>query len=400
MKSVLKTLPLTVVILAIVGFLINIATTMIYSQLAMYMKHELGATARDASRLDGIVEAISHITRIASGVVSDMIQNRKGFLVVGYFFAMLAKPLYLINPSMLIVFISQTLDRLGNGIIGSPRDALVGDVTPKPQRGASYGFMRSLKTAGSVVGAALSIWIMVLTQDNYKMIFMIAVIPAFLAFVFLVLFVKEPESHKKTSKSRAFRLNKHTLSRLNGSFWKIICLASFFEIAHFSESLLSWRANDVGVSQSFIAFVMVIMNIGQFLVAYPLGMLSDRFDRKIFLMIGFVFMILANLCMGFSDSQFVVLLGVFFWGAQMSTTQSIFLSMISTEVEKELRGTAFGIFYLLSGIFYLVASEIAGDLWDSIGYHAAFGFSMVIAVIATLWAGFGFKKRTDTHEGH
>ncbi len=176
-------LPYAVVILAIVGLLINISTTMIYSQLPMYMKNVLGASAKQATLIDGIVESFSHITRIISGVISDMLQNRKMMLVAGYGLTIISKPIYLLSPSLMLVFCAQTLDRFANGIIASPRDALVGDVADKPKRGASYGFLKSLKTAGSVIGAMAAIGIMVLTSDDFVSVFVVATVPAFIAFV-------------------------------------------------------------------------------------------------------------------------------------------------------------------------------------------------------------------------
>lgn len=387
-------LPYVVIILAVVGLLINISTTMIYSQLPMYMKNVLGATAKQATLIDGVVESFSHITRIVSGVISDVLQNRKVMLVVGYGLTIVSKPIYLLSPSLMLVFCAQTLDRLANGIIASPRDALVGDVTNKPKRGASYGFLKSLKTAGSVIGALAAIGIMVWTADDFITVFVVATVPALIAFVLLVICIREPKRHKGGEKKR-FRINKEILKSLGKPFWKIIVLATFFELAHFSETLLSWRAHSAGVSTSFIAFVMVAMNVGQFLVAYPLGRLSDKFNRHTFLIVGFVFMLGSNLCLGFGESVTVVMLGVFLWGAQMSTTQSIFLSMISDAVDKELRGTAFGVFYFTSGICYLVSSSIAGHLWDSFGYVSAFLNSTAISAASILLLLWLFRKKGE-----
>lgn len=398
MKKTLFALPLTVVLLAVIGLLINISTTMIYSQLAMYMKNVLGASAFQAATVDGIVESISHITRIASGVVSDLIQNRKSILVIGYALAVLAKPLYLFSSTIVMVFCAQSLDRLGNGTIASPRDALIGDVTPKPKRGASYGFIRSLKTGGSVLGAMIAMIIMYATMDSFITVFAMALIPSLIAFVILIVFIKEPKRHSGGGDRKRFRITKDNLKKLGGAYWKIILLSSFFELAHFSETLLSWRANDAGLEQTFVAFVMVAMNVGQFLVAYPLGMLSDKFPRRLFLILGFFFMLGATICMGYSSNLIVVMLGVFLWGAQMSTTQSIFLSLISDEVEKELRGTAFGIFYFTSGICYLIASQMAGILWDKFGYVLTFSASAIISILSILWAVFGFRLHPQKKE--
>ena len=179
---------------------------------------------------------------------------------------------------------------------------------------------------------------------------------------------------------------RQTRQKLSLTFWLIIIVAVVFEMAHFSESLLTWRANEAGLPQTLGPIVMVTMNIGQFLVAYPLGYLSDRYNRRMILIVGFVFMIFANVLMGFGTNIFLVMLGIFFWGAQMSTTVSIFLSLISDKVEKDVRGTAFGIFYFVTGLSYLASSTLAGHLWDTFGYSYAFMTSIGFATLAILFA--------------
>ena len=539
----------------------------------MYMKNVLGASAKTTAFIDGMVEFISYLTRIASGVVSDFMQNRKKVLVFGYGLAVLSKPLYLFASNVLIVFIAQAINRFANGTIASPRDALVGDVTSEKRRGASYGFMRSMKTIGSVFGAFIGMGILFTFSVNpdapdhtdFLIVFTVATIPAFISFIILVFFIKEPKNHREcyehndalpelkqdnglwaffkrhqnavrfvfslmassalafygfymsanpilqiTSPILAFVLiiwaakpypiTRNILCRLfafslvfggfyllpskeyhflpslliipaglylwhrsslktpaliaqkisylaiglaaliiahllyNGSisnsftatnpmyitvisalaglalialglrnfpepenikkarqrlsmpFWFIIIVAIVFEMTHFSESLLTWRANEAGLPQSLGPLVMVIMNIGQFLVAYPLGYLSDRYNRRMILITGFIFMIFANVLMGFGTNIFVVVLGIFFWGAQMSTTQSIFLSLISDVVEKEARATAFGIFYFMTGLCYLASSTLAGHLWDTYGYQYSFFTSIGFASMAIVAA--------------
>ncbi len=369
----------------------------------MYMKNVLGASAKTTAFIDGLVEFISYLTRIASGVISDFMQNRKKVLVFGYGLAVLSKPLYLFASNVMIVFVAQAINRFSNGTIASPRDALVGDVTSENRRGASYGFMRSMKTIGSVFGAFFGMGILYTfshdyslpSKDEFMMVFMVATVPAFISLILLMLFVKEPKSHrdatdhevmpekKKAKEKVCYRKN---LKKLSLPFWMIICVAATFEMAHFSESLLTWRANDVGLPQALGPIVMVTMNIGQFLVAYPLGYLSDRYNRRMILITGFVFMIFANVLMGFGSNVFLVMLGIFFWGAQMSTTISIFLSLISDVVEKEVRGTAFGVFYFITGLSYLGSSTLAGHLWDTFGSSYAFFTSIGFASLAILLA--------------
>ncbi len=378
-KKFSLTLPRGILFLSIAGFCINIATTMVYSQLPMYLTNVLGFSAYNVGMLDGIVECLSHITRILSGSFSDFLRQRKMILLAGYSLSFLAKPILIFAGSIGWVFCSQALDRFSNGMQASPRDALVGDLIDKEKRGAGYGFMRSLRTAGSWMGALVAMTLMIFFCNNFQMVFALSLIPCGLAIILLYTGVKEP---KKTNSSKHYKITFAHLKLLNAPYWKLILMASFFEMAHFSESFLSLRAHQVGLEVSHMGFVMIVMNVGQFLVSYPLGILSDRFNRKIFLGIGFVMMILANCFMALPNNIYYVLVGVFLWGAQMGTTQSIFLTMISDTVPKELRGTGFGIFYFLTGLCYLLSSMIAGKIWDTVGSLYTFMSSGIIAILS------------------
>jgi len=371
------TLPKGIIFLSIAGFSINVATTMVYSQLPMYLRNVLGVSALQVGMLDGIVECLSHITRILSGTFSDFLRERKMILLAGYGLSFIAKPILIFAGSLGWVFCSQALDRFSNGMQASPRDALVGDLIEKEKRGAGYGFMRSLRTAGSWVGALVAMTLMILFSNNFQMVFALSLIPCSLAIILLYTGVREP---KKTASNKHYKLTLKHLKLLNLPYWKLILMASFFEMAHFSESFLSLRAHEVGLKISHMGFVMIVMNVGQFLVSYPLGILSDRFNRKIFLGIGFVMMVLANCFMAVPSNIYYILIGVFLWGAQMGTTQSLFLTMISDTVPKELRGTGFGIFYFITGVCYLISSMLAGHIWDTVGSFYTFLSSGLIAV--------------------
>jgi MFS family permease len=385
-------LPTNILVLCAVGFLINISTTMVYSQLAMFMKNVLETSAFQATVIDGIVESISHFTRIASGAISDFLRQRKSVLLAGYSLALLAKPIFVFASSIWWIFIAQSFDRLSNGIQASPRDALVGDSVEKSKRGASYGLLRSVRTAGSFIGALIAMGIMVYARDDFRLVFGLAVLPALAAFILLYAKVQEPNKEIIEKKSKKhFAINREHLRALGKPFWKLIFLASFFELSHFSESLLSWRAHEIGVPTSYVAFVMVVMNVGQFLVAYPLGWLSDKFNRRNFLGIGFLFMVGATLCLGLGKTIPLIMIGILLWGAQMGTTQSIFLSMISDVVPKELRGTAFGIFYFTTGVSFLISSGIAGKIWDHCGSGYTFLTSSFVSIFA-FFLVFGILK--------
>lgn len=378
-------LPLSIWILGATGFLINMATIMVFSQMPMFMKFELGASEHQIGVIDGFVEFISHFMRIVAGSMSDIFQNRKVILGLGYGLSTFVKPLFALSSSVGMLIAIRSLDRITNGLQASPRDALIGDLSPENKRGASYGLSKSLKTAGSFLGAGLVAWIMHATCNNFRFLFMLAFIPAFIAFVLFIFGVKEPKHRDqftiKVSRTKTkFRWN--TFLELKSNYWRIIALLFIFELAHFGESYLNFRAGEVGVKIADISFVMLLFNLGQFLISYPVGVLADKFQRRYILLLGFIFMFMANVLMLYGTSEFSIFLGVFFWGAQMGTTQSIFVSMISDETPQYLRGTAFGIFYLVNGIDILVASKIAGVFWESYGSTYAFAYSACITLVS------------------
>jgi MFS family permease len=386
-KKFFSKLPKSIWILGLTGFLINMSTIMVFSQMPIFMKTELGISEHTIGTIDGFVEFISHAMRIVAGSVSDMLQNRKAILGLGYGLSALVKPLFALSSSVGFVILIRSMDRITNGLQASPRDALIGDLAPKNRRGSSYGLSKSLKTAGSVIGAGIVVWIMTLTGNNFRLLFSLAFIPAVLALVIFIFGVKEPKAIPladlgQPQESKKKKFNWRSLRELKKGYWKIIALLGICELAHFGESYLTFRAAEVGVDIAYISLVMLLFNMGQFLSAFPIGTLSDRFQRQNILLVGFSFMLLANICMMYGTSPFFVYLGVFFWGAQMGTTQSVFVSMISDEAPKKIRGTAFGIFYIVMGIDIMIASKVAGVIWEGYGSTYAFRYSALMTLFS------------------
>lgn len=374
-------------ILGLTGFLINLSTIMVFSQMPIFMKTELGASEHTIGVIDGLMEFVSYAMRILAGSLSDFIQNRKVILGVGYGLSTLVKPLFALSSSIGLVVFIRSLDRLTNGLQAAPRDALIGDLVPKSKRGSSYGLSKSLKTAGSVIGAALVVWIMTLTNNNFRFLFLCAFVPALIALILFIVGVKEPKALplvEGLSPRNKKKFNWRSFLQLKKGYWRIIALLFIYEMAHFGESYLTFRAAEVGVNIRYISLVMLLFNMGQFLSAFPIGTLSDRFERQNILLIGFTFMLIANVCLIYGTSPLFVYIGVFFWGAQMGTTQSIFVSMVSDQTPKEIRGTAFGIFYIVMGIDILIASKTAGVIWENYGSIYAFKYSACVTLFSVL----------------
>ncbi len=379
-------LPKGVWILGLVGLLINLATIMVFSVMPLFMETELGASRTEVGRIDGFVEFVAYLIRIFSGAVGDIFQNRKAVLGVGYTLSMLVKPMFAMAGSVVWIFWIRSLDRVSNGIQASPRDALIGDLAPKGVRGASYGLTKSLKTAGSFIGSALVVVVLTYSDISLRTLFLYATIPAGLALTLFFFGVKEPH-HKdkftvtdKAKHEKKFRWS--AFKELNWAYWKIIILTAIFQLAHFGESYLVFRVRDAGLLNENISLVMLVFNIGQFLVAYPLGRLSDTMERRKVLLGGFFLMICAGVTMALTHSILLVMCGVFLWGAQFGITQSIFVSIISDVTPQYIRGTAFGIFYIVMGIAIFISSWFAGTIWDTYGHATLFLTSAAISLFS------------------
>jgi len=349
-----------------------------------------------AEVIDGFVEFVSYAMRIVAGSISDILQNRKVVLGFGYGLSALVKPLFALSSSVGLVIFIRSLDRITNGLQATPRDALIGDLVPKDKRGSSYGLSKSLKTAGSVIGAALVVWIMTVTNNDIRFVFLCAFVPALIALILFIFGVKEPTATplielNKPNHKRKFHWR--SLLELKKEYWSIIALLFVYELSHFGESYLTFRAAEAGVNITYISLVMLMFNMGQFLSAFPIGTLSDRFQRQNILLIGFSFMLLANICMIYGTSPLLIYLGVFFWGAQMGTTQSIFVSMVSDHAPKHIRGTAFGIFYIVMGLDIMIASKIAGVIWEHYGSIYAFKYSACVAIFSIVCLFFFIPRK-------
>lgn len=382
--------PNNVWLIALWGLFMGITTTMIYSQLSMFLKHELHASTLKIALLDGFVELLSNLTRIFAGTISDVIMNRKSVLVFGCVFSVLIKPLFVMAHSVYTVLIAQSLDRISNGIQASPRDALVADVSDARTISSSYGLTRSLKTVGAFIGTLCAITLLGYFGISYRTMFAFAFIPAVVS-ILILLKVKEP-LHKKEKSKFSNPFTKDNVKSLNWDFWKIIVFAFLFEMAHFSDALLVVRANDF-LDPVASSIATVTMNVGQLACAYPIGILADRYGKGVMIQICVLLMLIANALLLVAWSGVPVFIGAFCWGGQMASAVGLFLSLIREVVSEKLRGTAIGIYYTVVGFGYFSASLLAGKLWNSYGCEFAFGSSVVICVICLSVFNLMFKQK-------
>jgi len=354
-----------------VSLLMDISSELIHALLPIYLVVGLGASALAVGVIEGIAEATALIVRIFSGALSDRLGNRKWLTAFGYGLAAFTKPVFPLAPSIAWLFAARFVDRIGKGIRGAPRDALIADIAPPDLRGASFGLRQSLDTIGAFLGPLLAIALMMLTADNFTQVFWFALVPAFLSFAVILLFVREPPRPAGLAPVRS-PLSRAQIARLGAAFWIIVVLASAFTLARFSEAFLLLRAQSVGLTLALVPAVLVMMNIVYALSAWPAGALSDRMGRYGVLAWGFAILIAADLSLAVAPNPGMVALGAALWGLHMGMTQGILASLVADTAPADLRGTAFGMFNLVTGIATLAASVIAGVLWDALGPQVTF----------------------------
>ena len=357
------------------------SSELIHSLLPVFLVSVLGASALSVGVIEGIAEATASITKVFSGTLSDYLGKRKLLTVIGYGLAALTKPLFPLAGTVGWVFAARFIDRIGKGVRDAPRDALVGDIAPAHLRGACYGLRQSLDTVGAFAGPLLAVALMALFANDFRAVFWIAVIPAFIALAILVFGVKEPETVRAKGRPRSpIRLAE--LRRIGAAYWGLVLIAAILSLARFSEAFLLLRAENVGLPIALVPLVMVVMNVAYAGSAYPAGVLSDRIDRLGVLVAGLVLLIAADLALALATGIWPLMGGVVLWGLHMGLTQGLLSAMVADVAPAEIRGTAFGVFHMVSGIMLLAASLIAGLLWDQVGPSATFFAGIGFAAIA------------------
>jgi MFS family permease len=373
-------LPTSVWALGFVSLFMDVSSELIHALLPVFIVGTLGAGAVWLGLIEGVAEATACIVKVFSGALSDRWGKRKPLLLLGYGLAAITKPLFPLAGSMATVFLARFIDRIGKGIRGAPRDALVADCTTLQQRGAAYGLRQSLDTVGAFIGPLLAIALLFAFASDIRAVFWIAVIPALIAVGILWFAVKEP-THAATPSKRMGDLRPRDLPR---SFWVLAAVAAFFTLARFSEAFLVLRGSALGLPIVWTPLVLVVMNIAYMASAYPVGRLADRLARVHLLMVGGIVLVIANLVLAWAATPVLALAGAALWGLHMGFTEGVFASMIADAAPVDLRGTAFGVFNLLRGLLLLLASVTAGVLWDHIGPATTFHVAAVLAAVSLL----------------
>ena len=382
-KAVYSALPRGVWVLGFGSLFMDASSELVHSLMPVYMVSVLGTSMLTVGIIEGIAEATAAITKVFSGAISDYFQKRKFLIILGYGLGAITKPVFPLANAIQWVFAARIVDRIGKGIRGAPRDALIADLVPPATRGAAYGLRQALDSIGAFVGPLLAVAFMAGLANDIKAVLWVAVVPAFLAVILLAVAVREPEAAGMKS-GIGKRLTLANAKRLSRNYWLIVALGGVFTLARFSEAFLILRAKDVGLSLVLVPVIMIVMNVIYSAFAYPAGVMADRVHPRLLLVGGLGVLIAADGVLAAATSPLTAFIGAGLWGLHMALTQGLLLKMVANASPEEFRGTAFGLFNLVSGIGLLCASVIAGGLWSAYGapitFLAGAGFAAVAAV--------------------
>lgn len=386
---VLNQIPRAVWILGFVSLLMDISSEIVHSLLPLFLVTTLGASAMVVGVIEGLAESTALIVKIFSGVLSDYLGRRKGLVVLGYALGALSKPIFSLAQTSGVVLTARLLDRIGKGIRGAPRDALVADIAPLHLRGSAFGLRQALDTLGALIGPLLAVALMLLFVNHFRVVFAIAAIPGFMAVLLLWRGIEEP-AHQQTQK-RVNPISRQNIKRLSVSYWWVVGIGAVFTLARFSEAFLVLRAMQVGIPLALVPLIMVVMNLTYSISAYPFGKLSDHMNHSTLLAMGLIVLIAADYLLAINGHWSTVLLGVACWGIHMGMTQGLLATMVADTAPTDLRGTAYGFFNLISGIAMLLASVLAGIVWDRLGSSFTFYAGIIFCIaglIGLFWRSF------------
>jgi MFS family permease len=383
--------------LGFVSLLMDTSSELIHALLPLYMVGALGASVLVVGLIEGGAEAIAMIVKVFSGYWSDVFRHRKPLVLLGYGLGAASKFAFPLASTLSWVVAARFTDRVGKGIRGAPRDALVADLTPAAVRGAAFGLRQALDTVGAVAGPLLAVFLIGYFAGNFRAVFWVAVLPAVLCVALIVFGVRESDEGARVAKD-AKRISWRDARRLDPRFYIVTAIASVLTLARFSEAFLVLRAQNVGMGTMGAPWIMVAMSVVYAAIAYPAGRAADRGHATALLSLGLAALVASDIVLALAAGATGALAGGALWGLHMALTQGLLAALVAATAPPDLRGTAFGIFNLASGIALLVASALAGYLWQAIGPEATFVAGAAFTAVA--WAGLAvFAPRVPRLDG-
>ena len=386
-------IPGTVWALGLVSLFMDLSSELVHALLPLYMTGVLGASMVAVGVVEGIAEATASALKAFSGAISDRMRRRKPLVVLGYALAALSKPLFPLAGTVALVAGARFMDRVGKGIRGAPRDALIADVTAPAQRGAAYGLRQALDTVGAVLGPLAAIGLMIVLANDIRAVLWVAVAPAVVAVLVLVVWVREPERGQSPAAVQG-KVEWRAYSRLQRHYWLIVALGALLTLARFSEAFLVLRAQDLGLVLALVPAVLVVMNLVYTAVSFPAGVAADRGGQRALLFWGLAALIASDLVLGAGAGLAAVFAGAALWGVHMGLTQGLLSKLVADAAPAALRGTAFGVFHLVSGAALLAASVLAGWLWSTLGASSTFYAGAAVAALALIGLLLATGRRT------
>jgi MFS family permease len=380
----IRAIPPAVWALGLGSLFMDTSSELVHSLLPVFMASVLGASMVTIGFVEGIAEATASITKVFSGAISDYVGRRKGLVVFGYGLGAVTKPMFPLATSITWVFLARFVDRIGKGIRGAPRDALVADITPPALRGAAYGLRQALDSIGAFLGPLLAVLAMSWFANDIRTVLWFGVAPAIIAVALLIVFVREPEQYHVGEGPPRTQLSVASVKQLPRGYWLIVQLGAVFTLARFSEAFLVLRAQSLGLAVAFVPAVMIVMNVAYAGIAYPAGVASDRLSRRTLLIVGLAMLVIADLVLAGATAPAHAFVGSAFWGLHMGLTQGLLSKLVADTAPATLRGTAFGVFNLVSGVALLLASVIAGALWNTVGPSGTFVAGAVFALLGMI----------------
>jgi MFS family permease len=377
-------MPRTVWALGFVSLFMDLSSEIIHALLPVFLTVTLGASVAVVGAIDGIAEATASISKIFSGWLSDKMGRRKPLILLGYGLAALSKPLFPLAASAEAVLAARFADRIGKGLRGAPRDALVADVTPAAIRGRAFGLRQAMDTVGAFAGPLLATALMLAFANDIRAVFWVALVPAFLCVACVVAGVEDPPRREAGSKPPPIR--PHEVRALGAPFWGVTTVGVVFTLARFSEAFLILRATGEGLPIALAPMVLVAMNLVYAIGAYPAGALADRLPARRLLLWGLMVLIGADALLAWGHGLVAIFAGIGLWGAHMALTQGLLAKMVADTAPTDARGSAYGLFNLASGVAMLGASLMAGLLWSRFGPEATFIAGGAFAALALLLA--------------
>ena len=381
-KKVLTGMPKGIWVLGFVSLLMDVSSEMIHSLLPLFMVTVLGVSGLTVGVIEGIGESTALMVKVFSGVLSDYLGKRKALALFGYALGALTKPMFALASGIGMLLTARFLDRVGKGVRGAPRDALIADIAPAGMRGAAFGLRQSLDTVGALLGPLLGAGLMLLWANDFRAVFWVAVIPGLLAVALLFFGLHEPEKVEAHEPNNP--ISRGNMQRLGNAYWWVVGIGAMFTLARFSEAFLVLRAAQGGIPVALVPLVMVAMNVIYAVSAYPFGKLSDRMDHNKLLALGLAVLIAADLVLASDNHWTTVLPGVALWGMHMGITQGLLARMVADVTPADMRGTAYGFFNLTSGLAMLIASLLAGLIWDRMGASFTFYAGAIFCLVAAL----------------